>query len=135
MSCEEYRRLVNRWLDARESSPLDGEAESHARGCAGCRSYARAMVRIDAGLRDLPEVQVPEEILESALCEGGRVPGSGRAFLIRCARGAAPGLPAAMAWILSGLLPPPSDIVLRFTLASASMALFALSVFRPRLST
>ncbi len=133
MKCEDYRRLYNFWLDARKSFPLVPEAELHARECPGCMAYTRAMIKIDACLEHLPEVQVPGEILESVLAIGGRRGVRGRETLFRFGRRVAPGLPPALAWILSGLLPSPAGTASRFLLVSAALALFALSVLRPGL--
>jgi hypothetical protein len=134
MKCEEYRRICNRRLDERNRSPLAAEAELHVRDCPRCNAYARAMFQIDAGLRSLPEVQVPEEVLASALSEGGRCVGPGRELLNRVGRGVAAGFPPAIAWSLGGLLHSPSDTAMQFLLVSAAVALFALTALRPRLS-
>jgi hypothetical protein len=134
MKCEEYRRICNRRLDGRNTFPLAAEAELHVRDCRRCNAYARAMFQIDAGLRSLPDVRVPEEVLASALIEGGRRVGRGREFLNRAGRGVAAGFPPAIAWSLGALLPSPSDTALQFLLVSAAVAILALTALRPRLS-
>jgi len=131
MNCEEFRSQYNMWLDGRKSSPLSGEAELHARICAACGAYVRAIARIDAGLQDIQDVPLPEEILAFSLKPGGGTPGWGRRLSSIVQRGVPFGLSALAAWIITLCLPPPWQFALQSLLASGAMVLFAVASLRP----
>lgn len=134
MNCGEYRNAFNCWLDGGKSSPVAAGADLHARSCARCGSYSRAMIRIDYCLRNLPEISVPVEFLGTPREGEAREVVRRAAFPFRVAGGIACGLPPAFAWILSGLLPAPADTAAQFLLVSAALALLTFTVLRPGLS-
>jgi len=63
--CASARRAVHARLDA---EPLDDRQrqrlERHLAGCDACRRLADELRAIQGGLRSLPEMQLPDEILE-----------------------------------------------------------------------
>jgi hypothetical protein len=132
MNCEEFRSQYNVWLDGRKSSPLSPEAELHGRSCTDCGTYARAMLQIDADLRNLPDVAFPEEIFAYSGEQGGLAPGRRREISYLLHSGGAVVLPALAAWIISLYLPPVWQFAMQFLLVSGAMVLFAAASLRPR---
>lgn len=57
MNCLECRNLLQRRLDG--ESILDGELETHLRGCAECRGWQGSSVRLLEGVRRLPQSGPP----------------------------------------------------------------------------
>ena len=129
MNCIWFMSLYNAWLDGRKSSPLLPEAGLHARHCSACGMYARAMLQVDDGLRNIPDVPLPEELLAfagvPAPCRGGGFP-----FLLR--RGAAIALPLLASWIITLYLPLRWQFAVQSLLISGAMVLFAVTSLRPR---
>jgi hypothetical protein len=132
MNCEEFRGRYNSWLDGRKSSPLPPEAEHHARECSLCGTYARVMLQIDAGLQNMPDVPVPEEVRAFSVEAGAQAPWRVRKIVCLLRRGAMPGLPALAAWSISLLMPPPWQFGAQFLLVSGAVVLFAVTSLRPR---
>ena len=130
MNCEEFRSQYNVWLDARKTSPLLPEAVLHARDCGACGRYMRVMLRLDAGLQNIPDVPLPEEIL--AYVEEHGVRDSGREISSLLRKGAVLGLPPVVAWFVSVCLPPPWNFAVQFLLVSGAMVLLAVTSLRPR---
>jgi hypothetical protein len=94
--------------------------------------YASAMLRIDAGLQNIPEVPLPEEILAFAGRPAVHTPGRGGELSSLLRGGAAFALPALAFWIISLYLPPGWQCALQFLLVSGAMVLFAVTSLRPR---
>ncbi len=132
MNCEEFRSVYNGWLDTRRSAPLPHGAVLHLRSCSACGMYARAMLQVDAGLQDIPDVPVPEELLAFPDMPDVRAPARREELSSLLGRGAAYALPVLAAWIVSPYLPPGWEFAARFLLVSGAMVLFAVTSLRPR---
>ena len=136
MTCEEYRAAFNSWLDRGRSGVLPDEARRHAESCASCAAYAAAMERIDSGLRQVPRVEVPEELLgfADALVQDPRErPGRGR--LLAAIRFLAPALvPPLAVWAAGMLLPPGWGGALGFLLATSGLVMFGVASLSPKFS-
>ena len=132
MTCEEFRSQYNSWLDGRKSSPLHPEAAHHARMCSACGTYARVMVRIDAGLMNIPQAHVPEEILAFPGSSLPRTCGRRGEISSRVRTGASLSLPPLLAWCISLIVPPPWQCAFQTLLVSGAMVLFAVTSLRPR---
>ena len=133
MNCVEFRSLYNRWLDARNSSPLLPEVVLHVRGCSACGKYAAAMLLVDEGLRNIPDVPLPEGLFAFSGSPFAHPPGRGGEHSSRfVGRGAAFALSALLAWSFSLLVPPRWQFAVQFLLVSGSMVVFAVASLRPR---
>ena len=132
MNCSEFRSLYNRWLDARKSPPLPSEVVLHGRGCSSCGRYASAMLRVDQGLHNSPDVPVPEELLAFSAAAGVRAPGRPAKLSSQPARGAAIALAVLAAWSVSLFIPPPWQFAAQFLLVSGAVALFTVTSLGPR---
>jgi hypothetical protein len=133
MNCIEFRRLYNRWLDARNSSPLLPEAVRHVRSCSACGKYAAAMLQVDEGLQHIPDVPLPEGLFEFSGSPVAHAPGRGGEHPSRfIGRGGAFAISALLAWSFSLLVPPQWQFAVQFLLVSGSMVVFAVTSLRPR---
>lgn len=132
MNCEEFRSLYNGWLDTRRSSPLPHEAVLHRRSCSACGMYARAMLQVDAGLQNIPDVPVPEALLAFSDRPGVRTPARREELSSLLGRGAAFALPALAAWSVSLFIPPLWQFAAQFLLVSGTVVLFAVTSLSPR---
>jgi hypothetical protein len=133
MNCDRFRYRYNRWLDERKRSPLDADSFHHIRICGRCGVYARAMLDIDAGLHDIPDVPVPEEILAPVQDSDRRAAGRSSidTFLFRDE--ALVALIAITAWIISLILPAAWQSATQVLLVTAAACRFAVTSLRPRL--
>ena len=132
VNCLEFRSLYNRWLDARKSSPLPPGAVLHGRNCNACGMYASAMLRVDAGLQEIPDVPVPEELLAFSDRPDVRAPARREELSSLLGRGATYVLPVLVAWSVSLFIPPPWQFAAQFLLLSGGVALFAATSLSPR---
>ena len=134
MTCEEFRAALNGWLDGRKSAPLSAGARRHAEGCPACARYAAVMEHLDAGLRDIPRVGMPEAVTAIPdRLETGRGVHSGSVRLAAVTRPWVPVvLPPLLVWCAGWLHPPVWAEVLRFLLATAGLMLFGVASLRPR---
>ena len=132
MNCIEFRRLYNVWLDARESAPLLPEMVLHGRMCSQCSMYSRAILQIDEGLQNIPDVPLPDELLAFSDRPDVRAPARSEELSSLLGRGAAYALPVLATWIVSPYLPPGWEFAARFLLVSGAMVLFAVTSLRPR---
>jgi len=67
MNCRAFRDQYDFTLDTKPPHIVTNEMSEHMDSCRGCRSYALAMADIDAGLRNLPDVEVPADLEERLL--------------------------------------------------------------------
>jgi hypothetical protein len=132
MNCTEFRSLYNLWLDGRKSTPLLPEAALHAQECSECETYAGAMLEIDEGLQNIPDVPLPEDLLAYSGGSGVRTPARGRDLSYLLRRGAAFALPALASWIITLYLPPGWQFAVQSLLLSGALVLCAATSLRPR---
>jgi hypothetical protein len=132
MNCIEFRSLYNLWLDGRKSTSLLPEAALHARECSECGTYAEAMLEIDEGLHNIPDVPLPKELLAYSGGRGPRTPARGRELSFFIRSGAAFALPALASWIITLYLPPGWQFAVQSLLVSGAMVLCAATSLRPR---
>ncbi len=85
------------------------------------------MLRIDAGLGNLPPVSVPEEILDAASLRGSHA-----GALARAAAFAVPAVPALAAWVIAVSLPWPWNPAAQCALVAGAVMLFAVTSLRPK---
>jgi hypothetical protein len=63
--CTETREAVHAALDAElMDAGLKQRLEAHLEGCASCREFASELRVIQGGLRTLPELELPDAVLE-----------------------------------------------------------------------
>jgi len=63
--CAGAREAIHASLDAElMDAGLQQRLENHLGDCASCREFAAEMRRIQGGLRSLPELKLPDEVLE-----------------------------------------------------------------------
>jgi len=132
MNCTEFRTLYNLWLDGRKSTPLLPEAALHAQECSECETYAGAMLEIDEGLQNIPDVPLPEDLLAYSGRTGVRTPARGRDLSYLLRRGAAFAIPALASWIITLYLPPGWQFAVQSFLVSGALVLCAATSLRPR---
>ncbi len=67
MNCRELRDKYDFLLDTMPPHILTNDMSEHVDSCNGCRTYVQAMADIDAGLRNLPDVEVPADLEKKLL--------------------------------------------------------------------
>ncbi len=50
----------------------DEAARCHLASCAGCRAFLQALVEVDQGLRDLPPIDPPKEVVAVTIGANGK---------------------------------------------------------------
>lgn len=131
MNCLEFRSLYNRWLDGRKSSPLPPGAVLHGRNCNACGEYASAMLQVDAGLHNIPDVPIPEELLAFSYAPAVVDPGRPAGLSSQPGLGAKFAISVLVAWSISLFIPPPWQFAAQFLLVSGGVVLFAVTSLSP----
>ena len=130
MTCREFRRQFQAFLDARKASVLSAHCEEHGSTCASCASYARSMLQLDADLAHLPEVDLPESLIHLAgsieSAEAARP--SWRPYIIK---GVVISAAAAIGLALSSQLGPVGAQLVRMALVSAGFFMVLVTSLRP----
>jgi len=130
MTCREFRKQFQSFLDDRRTSALGAECEAHRRSCPACASYAQSMLRLDSDLARLPEVDLPESLFQMAgsieAAEAARP--SWTPYIIK---GAVLAAAAAVALDLSAQLSPVGAQLVRMALVSAGFFMVLVTSLRP----
>ncbi len=75
LDCAAAREAVHVSLDAElMDAGLRQRLEAHLEGCAACREFASEMRAIQGGLRSLPELKLPDDVLERVWDRTTRAP-------------------------------------------------------------
>lgn len=133
MTCEEFRRAYNSYLDG-----LLGEGEArllgdHATQCQGCAAYRSAFASLDEDLRRLPELEIPLQLVETLKnAPPFSNPGETRAaWTPELLRVLSYGIGAVIAFIAFGELPALFQALGNVLLAFTGTLVFLLSILRP----
>jgi len=65
MSCAEVRDRIEAWIDGDLEPAEAGVLEVHMEGCAACDEERRLADEIRAGLRGLPELDLPDRVIKA----------------------------------------------------------------------
>ncbi len=126
MKCREFRDRYNFILDAEPPHIVTGGLLEHLHSCEKCRRYAQEMAEIDAALRRLPDVTLPEGLestLEAipAICEREGLLHTGRDDFRRTAIYLVPAVALAVAAFF--LIPEAQPVILTAVAAMAFVAI------------
>ena len=65
MNCEEFRERVHLLFDEGKVEITDAEVMAHVGACQECAEFHRALLTIDAGLRQVSVLPVPDALVHS----------------------------------------------------------------------
>jgi hypothetical protein len=89
------------------------------------------MLRVDAGLQDIPDVPIPGELPGFSVAAGAHDPGRPAGLSSRPGPEAALAISVLVAWSISLFIPPPWQFAARFLLVSGAVALFSVRSLSP----
>jgi anti-sigma factor RsiW len=126
--CTDAREAVHLSLDA---GPMDAGAkqrlEAHLRDCAACREFASEMRVLQDGLRSLPELTLPDDVLDevwSLTTRSRRAPVRVRPWHLAAAAAAVLVMVLGGVWLRNGSAPAgPTDAELERAAREARMVL------------
>ena len=133
MTCEEFRRSYNSFLDGVLNEGESRLLVEHAGQCQGCAAYRDAFASLDEDLRRLPELPIPLELVRKLedLPYRSR-PGEARApWKPEILRALSFAIPAIVAFVAFGELPETFQAAGNILLAFTGTLVFLLSVLRP----
>ncbi len=128
MKCEEFKRIIDDYVDARRQITRDGlpaEMRSHAHGCLSCTLYLESMSEVDGMLRRARRVEVPPELHDRLLYIGREdrvnpMRTSVKLLFIYVLRFL---FPAIIVWTGALFFPPFARVVVEMTLMIFAMTL------------
>ena len=63
--CDKAREIIHEMLDGPVPGERGAEVERHLDGCNTCRAFRDELALVQRGLRDLPEIAMPHDALET----------------------------------------------------------------------
>ena len=133
MKCEEFQQSINRGMDGELRESPDAALLEHAEHCQECAVYRAWLWSLDADLRQLSAVHIPQELLQKL----GRIPKSSPRPVERPAwkpelvRLLAYGIPGIVAALFIARMPGEVQMIGNFLLAFVGVFVFFLSLLRP----
>jgi len=130
MTCDEFRRTMNRSLDL--ASVLPEEARGHATECAACRSYDAELSSLHELLMGLPPEPARAELVDELVAVPERPLSRFRVRLRSIHRGEIFHASFVLLALLSALLLPAWRAIIQTTALSYALGVLAFAILKPR---
>jgi hypothetical protein len=105
MNCDEFRERFHLLVDQGRDEVTDGLMIAHMESCPACWDFRKELSAVDAGLRRLPVVKIPDSLVESLLTMGQPEPRPGISWRPDIERAAVYLLPGILLWCVQWAFP------------------------------